>query len=153
MITQTIKQWLNKLFAWWPWKRSTVANGSDTVSDRNRGATQEPMWRFTWDRAVPLQSDIPFIIIEQEMEEILPEPRRSITEERPESVSLPFVLPLLPPIVEEGNRETATELNIEGDPSLPSPTQEQQWAFLRYLVKQGIVNEGFSEGQVPEQYT
>jgi hypothetical protein len=25
-------------------------------------------------------------------------------------------------------------------------------AFLHYLVKRGLVNEGFTEGQVPKQY-
>ena len=39
-----------------------------------------------------------------------------------------------------------------GNASPPSPTFEQQLAFLQYLVKRGMVNEGFSEGQVPKQY-
>jgi hypothetical protein len=34
----------------------------------------------------------------------------------------------------------------------PTPTPEQQLEFMHYLVKRGIVNEGFTEGQVPEQY-
>ena len=29
---------------------------------------------------------------------------------------------------------------------------EQQLEFLRYLVQQGVVNEGFAKGQVPTQY-
>jgi hypothetical protein len=33
-----------------------------------------------------------------------------------------------------------------------TPASEQQMAFLRYLVSHGLVNEGFEEGQVPEQY-
>jgi hypothetical protein len=44
--------------------------------------------------------------------------------------SIPAVLPLTP----------------------PAPTREQKLEFLHYLVKRGIVNEGFAEGQVPEQY-
>ena len=35
---------------------------------------------------------------------------------------------------------------------MPSPKQEQQLEFLRYLVQQGVINEGFAEGQVPTQY-
>jgi len=33
-----------------------------------------------------------------------------------------------------------------------APTPEQQLEFLHYLVKRGIVNEGFEEGKIPEQY-
>jgi len=32
------------------------------------------------------------------------------------------------------------------------PTPEQQLDFLNYLVKRGLVNEGFTEGRVPQQY-
>jgi hypothetical protein len=32
------------------------------------------------------------------------------------------------------------------------PASEQQMAFLRYLVNHGLINEGFEEGDVPEQY-
>jgi len=35
---------------------------------------------------------------------------------------------------------------------MPSSEHEQQLEFLRYLVQQGVVNEGFAEGQVPTQY-
>ena len=37
-------------------------------------------------------------------------------------------------------------------PPAPPPTPEQKLDFLHYLVKRGIVNEGFAEGRVPEQY-
>jgi hypothetical protein len=36
--------------------------------------------------------------------------------------------------------------------AVPPPTAAQKLEFLRYLVKRGIVNEGFAAGQVPEQY-
>jgi hypothetical protein len=32
------------------------------------------------------------------------------------------------------------------------PTSEQHLEFLHYLVKRGIVNEGFEEGKIPDQY-
>lgn len=32
------------------------------------------------------------------------------------------------------------------------PTPQQQLDFLNYLVKRGLVNEGFAEDRVPEQY-
>jgi hypothetical protein len=36
--------------------------------------------------------------------------------------------------------------------SAPRPTEEQHLEFLRYLVRRGLVNEGFTEGHVPDQY-
>jgi hypothetical protein len=35
----------------------------------------------------------------------------------------------------------------------PPPTPEQKLEFLHYLVRRGIVNEGFTEGRIPKQYT
>jgi hypothetical protein len=35
---------------------------------------------------------------------------------------------------------------------IPEFEYEQQLGFLRYLVQQGVINEGFAEGQVPAQY-
>ncbi len=34
----------------------------------------------------------------------------------------------------------------------PTPMAERQLEFLRYLVKHGLLNEGFAEGTVPDQY-
>jgi hypothetical protein len=42
--------------------------------------------------------------------------------------------------------------NSEAAIPVPAPTFEQQLAFLQYLVKRGILNEGFPEGQIPKQY-
>jgi hypothetical protein len=32
------------------------------------------------------------------------------------------------------------------------PTPEQQMAFLQYLIHRGLINEGFEDGKIPEQY-
>jgi len=41
---------------------------------------------------------------------------------------------------------------VKFDTPPPTPTPEQKLEFLHYLVKRGIVNEGFAEGQIPKQY-
>jgi hypothetical protein len=56
----------------------------------------------------------------------------------------------------ELNIDTDTETIISPPPSSISeeatPIDEHHLGFLRYLVQQGIVNEGFTEEQRPEQY-
>jgi hypothetical protein len=150
MITQSIKQWLNKLFAWWPWRRSPETNYAQAISNLNTGVTQEPMLRSTVDGPLP-QIGTTSVAVEQGRDEKIPESSRPTTEERPEQVvsSHPSsaevnVSPRIPP---EALKETR---KAEVPP--PSPTPEQMLAFLQYLVKRGIVNEGFNEGQVPRQY-
>jgi hypothetical protein len=150
MITQSIKQWLNKLFAWWPWRGSLETSYTQAVSNLNTGVTQESMLRTTVDGPLP-QTGTTSVAVEQGRDEEIPESSRPTTEERPEQVvsshpSLPAdnVSPHHPP---EALKESS---KVEAPP--PSPTPEQKLAFLQYLVKRGIINEGFSEGQVPRQY-
>jgi hypothetical protein len=150
MITQSIKQWLSRLFAWLPWRRSLEADYTQAVSNLNPGVTQEPMVRSTVDGPLP-QTGTTSVAVEQGRDEEIPESSRPTTEERPEQVVSSH-----PPLAEDsaGPRlltEALKESNkVEAPP--PSPTAEQKLAFLQYLVKRGIVNEGFSEGQVPRQY-
>ncbi len=155
MITQTIKGWLDKLFAWWPWKRSSETDYAQAVSNLNTGVTQEPMLRNTVDGPLP-QTGSTSVAVEQGRDEGIPESSRPTTEERPEKVVSSH-----PPLTEE-NPSTPTPLRtpkVEATKEIskaevppPSPTPEQKLAFLHYLVKRGIVNEGFGEGQVPRQY-
>jgi hypothetical protein len=68
---------------------------------------------------------------------------------------MPTQLPMTPPA-----ENAKTAINNFPEASLPAvqpltppaPNREQKLEFLHYLVKRGIVNEGFAEGQVPEQY-
>ncbi len=150
MITQSIKQWLNKLFAWWPWRRSSETSYAQAISNLNTGVTQEPMLRSTVDGPLP-QTGTTSVAVEQGRDEKIPESSRPTTEERPEQVvsshpspSEDNASPHPPP---EAPKETS---KAEVPP--PSPTPEQKLAFLQYLVKRGIVNEGFNEGQIPRQY-
>ncbi len=150
MITQAIKQWLSKLFAWWPWKRSPVTGYTQAASNLNTGVTQEPMLRSTVDGPLP-QTGTTSVAVEQGRDAEIPESSRPTTEERPEQVVSSY-----PPLTEENasphNPPEARKETSKAKVPLPSSTPEQKLAFLHYLVKRGIVNEGFSEDQVPRQY-
>ena len=160
MVTQAIKNWLRKLFSWWPWKQSTEIEQTHGASPLNKGTTQEAISRSAID-GVASQ----------------PQPgiaqRLSIIEEWPDRVVKPLSptpQPLLPPPVASEFPETplpppltssvdkATDIFASDVPSTPAPmpdrtpTPEQQLEFLHYLVKRGIVNEGFEEGKIPDQY-
>jgi hypothetical protein len=150
MITQKIKRWLGKLFAWWPWRQSPETSYAQAISNMNPGVTQESMLRNTVDGPLP-QTGSTSVAVEQGREEDIPESSRPTTEERPEYVlsSHPQAEePLNPahPLANEKNR------TVEEAVSLPSPTPEQKLAFLQYLVKRGIINEGFGADQLPRQY-
>jgi hypothetical protein len=146
MITQAIKQWLHKLFAWWPWQPSTKTEYLHTTGSLNQGAAQEMTARSTIDGVAPRRSTI------EEWPERIVQPSPPLLEERAEST-----LPSLPPPPTEKVKEVRIG---EASASSISPTDainrvpraERQLEFLRYLVKRGIVNEGFAEGTVPDQY-
>jgi hypothetical protein len=58
-------------------------------------------------------------------------------------------IPLLRPLLEV----TDEDMNFLSENMQTSLFEyEQQLGFLRYLVQQGVVNEGFAEGQIPTQY-
>jgi hypothetical protein len=147
MITQAIKRWLDRLFAWWPWRHSPETSYAQATSNMNPGTTQESMARNTVDGPLPLVGSTS-VAVEQGSDEDIPESSRPTTEERPE-----HLLSSHPPMAEEIlNPPTKKEDLSKAPISPPSPTLEQKLAFLQYLVKRGIVNEGFSEEQLPRQY-
>ncbi len=140
MITQAIKQWLGKMFAWWPWRPSPKTEYLHTSGSLNKGAAQEMTARSTIDGVAPRRSTIeewPERIVQPSADAI----NRVPTEERTETT-----FPSLPATPIEKAREASTS-SIS-----PTPRGERQLEFLRYLVKGGIVNEGFAEGTVPDQY-
>ncbi len=140
MITQAIKQWLHKLFAWWPWHPSTKTEFVHTTGSLNQGAAQEMTARSTIDGVAPRRSTI------EEWPERIVQPSPPLLEERAEST-----FPSLPPPPAEKVKEVRIG-EASASSISPTPTAERQLEFLRYLVKRGIVNEGFAEGTVPDQY-
>jgi len=146
MITQGIKRWLYKLFAWWPWKQTPETSYQQAVSNLNMSMAQETMARIV-DGSLPQPGSITSVVVEQEKNTPY-----STNEGLPDQ------------LVEQGTPLSTDELisqkhnqpiHAPQDPPTDTQvaaTQEQKLAFLRYLVQKGQVNEGFEKGQTPEQY-
>ncbi|QBD79599.1 hypothetical protein EPA93_27930 [Ktedonosporobacter rubrisoli] len=148
MITQTIKRWLDKLFAWWPWKQSSPTSYARPVSNLNTGLAQETIWHTLPEGPFP-QLGIMSIAVEQEKDEGIYHTNRPEPDELPES----YGQPVSPVTTEHSNpAQQPPAQTTEQKETHPSPTPEQHFAFLLYLVEHGHINEGFADGQVPEQY-
>jgi hypothetical protein len=154
MFTQEIKRWLSKLFRWWPWKKTPERVYAQAQSSLNKGAAQESIFRSTADGVAPHSAIAPHIAGQSETSQT----SLSTIDEWPERVvqtSLPSIEELDPPQLPMDPASTA----VDSAPQLAKPvffagppTPEQKLAFLQYLVKRGIVNEGFAEEHLPEQY-
>lgn len=163
MISQAIKRWLRKLFAWWS-GTEPEADYAHAVSIVNKSATQESSLRTFVDGSTS-QPGITSIAVEHAEDAILSETNRPLPlpEERSEHPVTPPSPPAPPQLAastEQSNasRTMSTEAGKEPiavsreDHSPTHPTTTQQLEFLRYLVRRGLVNEGFATGQEPEQY-
>ncbi|MBA2286374.1 MAG: hypothetical protein H0W02_12905 [Ktedonobacteraceae bacterium] len=149
MLTQTFKQWLRKMFAWWPWKQPAETSYAEaTISSRQEEMPGLPL-RFTNDGLAPQSGSAPRRFTAEQWPGSLVQPPASpipgeSSEPRP---------PLLPPRVEMSTEPTRGPITAPSDTMQPTPaTPEQHLDFLRYLVQRGIVNEGFEQGRVPQQY-
>lgn len=173
MITQAIKRWLDKMFAWWPWKIAPETDFVPVTTPIHRGVTQnfrdarnaDNAISWTTTEGVAPQSGVTPLIFGQG------ETTRSTIGEWPERIvqSSPFanekteppspspLPPANPPVeqkIDSSNSTSNTPIEATAIFSNipPTPTPEQQLEFLAYLVRRGLVNEGFPEGQVPGQY-
>jgi hypothetical protein len=155
MIIETIKAWFNKLFAWWPWwKRASKPEYSQAASSMSKGMTKEQTWRTVMEGPMP-QSGVRSIVVEHGAGPNSPEPppQPFVGDELPERLSSLTKQNEQPAIPHPSPNVVGKDTNI-----LPENMQtisfehEQQLEFLRYLVQQGVVNEGFAEGQIPMQY-
>ena len=173
MITQAFKRWLQKLFGWFSGKPPVEAEYAPVVSSLNKNFTQESATR-SGDSSKSQPGVSPLAVGQSEASRstgdewpervIPPGPNATITEKTELPPSLPAMpspsttLPI-PPTPPSGEakitaqeKPTTTSETTFPDAPPPTPTPEQQLEFLHYLVRRGIVNEGFAEGQVPEQY-
>jgi hypothetical protein len=154
MIIQKIKAWLNKLFAWWPWKRSSTTGYPQAAINISKSMTQEQMWRSVLEGPMS-QTGMTSVVVEHGAGGNSPEsqPQPLLGDELPERVSPPPKHDEQPTIPRPLSGAIGKDMNILPDSvQMPSSEYEQQLEFLRYLVQQGVVNEGFAEGQVPAQY-
>ncbi len=157
MITQAIKRWLYKLFSWWPWKSAPSTGFPPSLTNANMGSAQDTVWRTTLEGPLP-QAGMMSVAVEQDEDDAIPDPGWLSPDLRPDLL----VQPSSPTSADlnnsnsipdpDPNHLSSTDVQPISTANTPSPTFEQQLAFLQYLVKRGLVNEGFSEGQVPKQY-
>lgn len=129
MITQAMKDWFHKMFAWWPWKQSTPLEYQHVASAVTSGTVPETsLWTSK----------------EGTVSQTGATPRRFTLESRTERL----VQPPPPEIVDApppGSLVLSMEAAQEAEANATSPTPQQRLEFLRYLVQRGIVNEGFEE--------
>ena len=178
MITQAFKRWLQKLFGWFSGKPPVEAEYAHVVSTVNKSVTQEPASRNSSDvglsqpnpgtvQRVLGQGETSCSTIEEWPERGIPPaptPNTNTNEKNEAPPSLPAVpspsttLPTTPAtpsiesIVTAPEKPATINEHTFPDAPPPTPTPEQQLEFLHYLVRRGIVNEGFAAGQTPEQY-
>jgi len=152
MITQTIKQWLSNLFAWWPWKRTATTAYAPPSRNRAIGVPQEHSWSASGEESLP-QTGVRSVVVEQSSDDATSEATLPLCPPSVEQVDMP-TQPPSPRDVSALPRLSQDEKPLE-NPTISgetTPASEQKMAFLRYLVSHGLVNEGFEQGQVPEQY-
>jgi len=134
MMMDTLKSWLSNIFAWWPWRRSARVTYPQSADASRTSSAQEPLWHTmgelhaAHDPIYPQQGSFS-IAVEQGMEEL---PTHS------SSTSMPDL--------------PSTDAHADTNPHAPPAKAEAHLTFLRYLVRRGIVNEGFDYDHVPEQY-
>jgi hypothetical protein len=126
MITQTIKEWLHKLFAWWPWKQSTPIESQHVASVVAHGPGPENTSRLRGEYAVPQPDSVSCL---------------STLEDQ--SIRRPFVEggdPPLPALFYGSSKEYHPTAE-PGEAAFPTPTTRQRLEFLRYLVQHGLLSE------------
>lgn len=137
-LTQTIKNWLHKMFSWWPWKQPTQFEYSKAANPLNTGKIQDTLSRSTIDGIVPQAGIIPRLSTIEEWPERVVQSDFPGTNEFAETSSI-----LSAP---SGDSDSITTSPAPADESFLeaqiSPSPQQRLEFLRYLIKRGIVNEG-----------
>ncbi|HEX7735605.1 MAG TPA: hypothetical protein VF458_12125 [Ktedonobacteraceae bacterium] len=130
MITQAIKNWFRKMFAWWPWKQPTPLEYQHVARARMSEPTLETSFWISRDGTVPQAGATPRRFTLEGRAERL-------AQQRPDALDAP---PYSPPVA-----FLQTDANQANEPAdaLATPTPKQRLEFLRYLVQRGLVNEGF----------
>lgn len=147
MITQAIKRWWHRLFA--RWSRSTSQHVSFASVDQraNAALTPETTSYSSLSGLIPQPGVAPLIAGNAQGDvtcstiDDLPNhaPKGPLSSAENGSTAPPGAGSVRAP-------ETAASS------AALKPTPEQQLDFLNYLVKRGLVNEGFSDDRVPNQY-
>jgi len=148
MITQAIKRWWHRLFA--RWSRSTSQHVSFASVDQrtNAALTPETTSYSSLSGLTPQSGAAPLIAGNTQGGDVTCSTLDELPNHTPKG-------PLSP--AETGSAAPPDASSVRAPEMAASsaelkPTPEQQLDFLNYLIKRGLVNEGFSEDRVPQQY-
>jgi len=138
-LTHAIKNWLHKMFAWWPWKQSTQIEYSPFANSINKGTTQETLSTSMTDSIAPQTGIVPRLSTIKEWPERVVQTDITAKNELTETSSL----------ASSGDGEPMKKSATPADETpagvQTSPSTQQRLEFLQYLIKRGIVNEGVEE--------
>ena len=138
-LTHAIKNWLHKMFAWWPWKQSTQIEYSPFANSINKGTTQETLSQSMTDSIAPQTGIVPRLSTIKEWPERVVQTDITAKNELTETSSL----------ASSGDGEPMKKSATPADETpagvQTSPSTQQRLEFLQYLIKRGIVNEGVEE--------
>jgi hypothetical protein len=130
MLTQVIKGWFQKLFAWWPWKQSTPIEYQHVASVVTHGPTAETALWPKREETTSLSDATPCLSALEDQSERVTRPRAEASDPHP--LATPASL----------SNKDKESLEDSGEIPATDPTTQQRLQFLRYLVQRGIVNEG-----------
>ena len=138
-LTQAITNLFHKMFAWWPWRQSTQVEYAPHSHALNKGTTQESMSKSIHEGATPQTGMTPRLSTMQEW------PDGVVQTDIPAKNSFPETRTSGP--VENGEpvEKPAAPASENTAGMQASPSMQQRLEFLHYLVKRGIVNEGFDD--------
>ena len=140
MITQ-VKRWLHTMFSWWPWRQMPPLEYRHVGGIFSKGTPQEGISLSAVDGTTSQSSMIPRLSTIDERPERIIQAQIPATGDFAETPLPPSLRPLLDISTEPG--EAGKHDAASSVPSTPTP--QQRLEFLQYLVKRGIVNEGFEE--------
>jgi hypothetical protein len=138
-LTQAITNWLHKMFAWWPWKKSTQIEYAPYSSSINTGSAQETLSKSINDGIVSQTGIAPRLSTIQEW------PERVVQTDVTAKNELPETLPPGSSGDEEPIKKSTMPVDETPTGVQTSPSTQQRLEFLQYLIKRGIVNEGSEE--------
>lgn len=138
-LTQAISNWFRKMFAWWPWRQSTQIEYTPHFTSLNKGTTQESMSKSIHESITPQTGIAPRLSTIQGFPERVVQTDVPAKDEFPE-IALPDSL-----AIGESMKKPAIPENDIPAHMQASPSPQQRLEFLQYLVKRGIVNEGFDD--------
>ncbi len=138
-LTQTVTNWFHKMFAWWPWRQSKQIEYAPHSSSLNKGTTQESTSKSIHEGATPQTGIAPRLSTMQEW------PERVVQTDVSAESGFPETHPSGAPENGESIEKPAIPTNENTAGMQASPSMQQRLEFLQYLVKRGIVNEGFDD--------